>query len=106
MSDECIVQYLGFLVNESVREYTFSVRDSARELLHYKLTITNEAFVAHRARYQDAPAICRLRLNRELDSHSNHPPTDHFSVTDQELADFQDTHKPGTDRKSRKLSQV
>ena len=72
MSDSPIIQYVGFKVTPLVREYTFSVREAtgAREFI---LNIANEAFVSRRARYQDAPAICALRLSAELAANSNHP---------------------------------
>ena len=54
----------------------------------YTLTIPNEAFQAHRARYQDAPQICSLRLRRELATNANQPPTNEFCITDAELADY------------------
>lgn len=60
----------------------------------YALTIANEAFEAHRARYQDGPDICSLRLHRELAANANHPPTTHFCVTDAELADYGDARRP------------
>ena len=94
MSDAVLVQYIGFQVKGSVREYTFAVRDAATEPLRYTLTIANEAFVSHRVRYQDAPQICSLRLHHELDAHSNHPPTMQFCVTDAELLTYQDARKP------------
>lgn len=98
MNDQIIVQYVGFQVTPLVREYTFAVRESSTEPLHYILSISNEAFVAHRVRYQDAPDICSLRLRRELDTHANHPPTMSFCVTDTELALYQDARKPKANR--------
>jgi len=98
MSDQIIVQYVGFQSKPLVREYTFAVRESATEPLQYILSIANEAFVAHRVRYQDAPEICSLRLHRELDTHANHPPTMSFCVTDAELAVYQDARKPKANR--------
>lgn len=89
-----LVQYVGFQVDDMVREYTFAVRDVATDPLNYTLTIRNESFVAHRVRYQDAAEICAIRLHHELDTHSNHPPTTHFCVTDAELASYQDARKP------------
>jgi hypothetical protein len=98
MSDQITVQYVGFQVKPLVREYTFAVRETATEPLRYTVTIANEAFVSHRARYQDAPAICSLRLHHELDTHANHPPTTSFCVTDAELAIYQDARKPKANR--------
>jgi hypothetical protein len=98
LSSEIIVQYVGFQAKSSLREYTFAVRETATEPLHYTLTIANEAFVSHRVRYQDAPEICSLRLHRELDTHANHPLTSSFCVTDTELATYQDARKPKANR--------
>jgi hypothetical protein len=93
MSDNPIVQYVGFKVTSLVREYTFSVREAtgAREFI---LNIANEAFVSHRARYQDAPAICALRLNAELAAHANHPHESHFAITVSELDSYRQSHGP------------
>jgi len=93
MTDRVIVQYLGFRATALAREYTFAVREGASDTFQYTLAIANEAFVSHRARYQDAPEICCLRLHHELDAHANHPPTTHFCVTDAELANYQDARQ-------------
>jgi len=93
MTGQVIVQYVGFRTTALVREYTFAVREGSSDTLHYTLEIANEAFVSHRARYQDAPEICSLRLHHELDAHANHPPTTHFCVTDVELANYQDVRQ-------------
>lgn len=98
MAESILVQYIGFQVKEQVREYTFSVRENAIEPLHYTLTIANEAFVSRRARYQDAPDICSLKLHRELDAHANHPPTTSFSISDTELATYQEARTPKSNR--------
>lgn len=65
-----------------------------RELI---LSIANEAFVSHQARYQDAPDICSLKLQHELAICGNHPPKAHFDISEEELANYRDTHaqKPG-----------
>jgi hypothetical protein len=102
MIDVIVVQYVGFQVKALVREYTFAVREAPADALHYTLSIENEAFVSHRARYQDAPEICSMKLHRELDSHANHPPTTSFSVSDAELATYQDDRKPKPKRSFQK----
>jgi hypothetical protein len=63
-----------------MHEYTFSVREAGEER-EFRLNITNEAFVSHRARYQDAPGICSARLHAELSAFSNHPPETKFDIT-------------------------
>jgi len=91
---DLVIQYVGFEVKDLVREYTFAVRQAPSEPLEYTLSIANEAFVSHRARYQDAPDICSVRLRHELATCANQPLTTHFSVTDAELAYYHDTRKP------------
>ena len=98
MTELIVVQYVGFQVKALVREYTFAVREAPADALHYTLSIENEAFVSHRARYQDAPEICSLKLHRELDTHANHPPATSFCVTDAELATYRDGRKPKANR--------
>lgn len=95
MSSSPIVQYLGFQSKPLVREYTFTVRGAGDER-EFILNIENEAFVSHRARYQDAPAICALRLNAELAAHSNHPADSQFAITNSELDNYRESHMPKT----------
>jgi hypothetical protein len=93
MSASAIVQYRGFEVKPLVREYTFNVRESGSER-EFTLSIENQAFVAHEVSYQDAPAICSLRLNAELLAHANHPPESEFAITSAELETFRVARAP------------
>jgi hypothetical protein len=94
VKDQTIVQYVGFKVNSSLREYFFAVHEKGTEPLQYSLTIADEAFLSHRVRYQDAPNICSLRLHRELEAHADHRFESTYSVTETELAIYHDTRKP------------
>lgn len=107
MSDPMIVKYVGFEAKAQVREYTFVVRGETSDPLEYTMSIANEAFESHRARYQDAPDICSLRLRRELalvppdgveGVVSIVPPITHFCVTDAELAEYHEARKPKASR--------
>ena len=92
MSDKVHVQYIGFESRGSVREYTFRVMEASSEPRQFTLTIANEAFVSHRARYQDAPDICFLKLQRELASDARRSLETHFSITDAELENYRTAH--------------
>jgi len=94
MSDNLIVQFLGYQVSPLVREYRFAVRESKSEAREFTLTIANAAFDCRRARFQDAPDICSLRLRRELAADGNHPTNTHFQITDEELDDYRGRHSP------------
>src|SRR6266849_7579367 len=93
MRDGVIVQYRGFEVKLHVREYTFNVREAGSER-EFTLSIENEAFVTHRARYQDAPLICSERLNAELLAHANHPPESQFIISSAELDTYRVARTP------------
>src|SRR5271155_3838218 len=94
MSDSVIVQFVGFQSKSLVREYTFTVRHPATEPEEFTVTIPNEAFDSRRVRYQDAPDICSHKLHRELAAFENHPPKNHFRLSDAELDDYRTTHTP------------
>lgn len=93
MSNGVIVQYRGFKAMGLEREYSFNVREAGEER-EFRLNIANEDFVSHRARYQDAPAICALRLNAELAAHSNHPLETEYEITVAELDHYRASRLP------------
>jgi hypothetical protein len=93
MNGGVIVQYVGFQSKALAREYTFNVR-GAGEDREFTLNIANEAFVSHRARYQDAPGICAERLQAELAAHANHPPETEYVITWAELDDYRKSRSP------------
>jgi hypothetical protein len=92
VSDNLIVQFVGFQSNAKSREYTFTVKEREEEPREYVITITNEAFNSHRVRYQDAPDVCSHKLRRELAGAENHPVESHFLLTNQELDEYRVAH--------------
>jgi hypothetical protein len=94
MSNTLIVQFVGYEVRPTAREYTFTVREDKAEPREFTLSIASTAFDARRARFQDAPDICSLRLRRELAADANHPANTHFQITDEEIDDYRGRHSP------------
>jgi hypothetical protein len=94
MSDSRIVQFVGYEVRELAREYTFTVREDSSEPRQFTLSIENAAFDGRRARFQDAPDICSLRLRKELSANPNPSGGTHFQITDEELDDYRGRHSP------------
>jgi len=82
-----IVQYLGFQAKLLAREYSFQVRELGAER-EFTLSIANEAFLSHRARYQDGPDICAQRLQAELAASANHPSQTDYVITSAELDSY------------------
>ena len=93
MSGSILVQYVGFRTNTLSREYTFTVRGHGEDR-QFTLNIANEAFIAHRASYQDAPAICAERLQAELAAHENHPVETQYVITSAELETYRAARSP------------
>lgn len=93
MTNNILVQYMGFEAKATVREYTFSVKD-AGEPREYTLIIDNDAFASHRVRYQDAPSICSHRLRTELAAFANSPNETRYLITGAELDSYRESHSP------------
>jgi hypothetical protein len=87
MNDGLIVQYLGFQAKLLVRQYSFQVREAGAER-EFTLSIANDAFLSHLARYQDGPDICAQRLQVELAANANHPSQTEYMITSAELDSY------------------
>jgi hypothetical protein len=93
------VEYVGFTTKGTAREYTLRVKHAAGEFHDFTLIIPNEAFLAHRVRYQDAPDICFLKLQRELAAIEGTMPASCLKVSDAELAEYRTAHAPNPPRR-------
>jgi len=98
VSDNLFVQYVGFKVKTFDREYTFNVHVSEGAIRAFKLSISNEAFNAHRARFQDAPSICSTKLHRELAGHANNPSESSYRISDTDLEEYRSAHPQKSSR--------
>jgi hypothetical protein len=87
------VQYVGFTTENGARQYRLRVHegDIVREFV---LAISLDAFIARRARYQDAPEICFLKLQRALTEGEGTLPDAHLSISDLELEEYRTAHTP------------
>jgi hypothetical protein len=90
------VEYLGFVTNGRAREYTLRVRpaEPSGAFREFTLAIPTEAFLSRRVRYQDAPGICYLKLQRELAARAGEMPPGHLRVSDAELEEYRVAHAP------------
>jgi hypothetical protein len=93
------VEYVSFKATEAVREYRLRVRQGA-DVQDITVAIPNEAFLSGRVRYQDAPDICFLKIQRELASGEEGAlPGQALEMTDQELEEYRVAHTPKTTRR-------
>ena len=88
------MQYVGFVSTPQAREYTFRIKEGAEEPREFRISISNEAFVSRRARYQDAAEICAQRLQRELAGAANRPAESDYTITDAEIDAYRTAHTP------------
>ena len=85
------VEYVGFRSSAQRREYLLRSHIGP-ESRDYTIGIAHSAFAARRARFQDGPEICYLRLLRELEAAENTPGEHDFTITDAELIDYLTRH--------------
>ncbi|MGH9321652.1 MAG: hypothetical protein ACRD21_16415 [Vicinamibacteria bacterium] len=93
MGDGYRSEYVGFTVNDAAREYALRVTTPGTEARNFVVAISNKAFLAHRVRYQDAPDICFLKLQRALAGRADLPAA-RLTVTDTELEEYRESHAP------------
>ena len=94
-----MVQYLGFQLRPRGRDYTYRVVDPKSQTREFTLTISNQAFVDQHVPYQDAPAICYQKLQRELAVENTEQPLPrHFTISDRELDEYREKYRPAKRR--------
>lgn len=98
MRNETLIQFLGFRTRPHLREYTFQVRGIGETPLEFHLTIPHEAFLTHRARYQDAPDICTHWIQRELTATGGAAPRTRCAISDADLEAYRLAHTPKAKR--------
>ena len=88
------VEYLGFSTEGASRQYTLRVKDVSGEFRDFTLAIPIEAFLTGRVRFQDAPEICFLKLQRALAASPEQMPSAKLPVTNAELEEYRNAHAP------------
>jgi hypothetical protein len=96
------LEYVDFKVNKSTREYRLRAKLPDGEYQDFTLAILNEAFIDRRVRYQDAPDICFLKLQREMDASGDSLPALHHELTNDELEEYRLSHTPKPKEKRRR----
>jgi hypothetical protein len=88
------VEYVGFSVGERERSYTLRVWGASGDPHEFSVSIANQAFLEHSLRYQDAPEICFLKLQRELVACGEGWPALRLAVTRAEIEEYRTSHAP------------
>ena len=92
---------MGFESTSKGRSYRLRVDGNGEPRL-VTVTIPNEAFASHKARFQDAPELCVARVQREIDSNGDLRDGLELLFSLAELDEYREslTHR-SSDRKSR-----
>ena len=85
-------EYVGFTVNQTARVYRLRVSQPDGETRDFTLSIAIRAFLSNRVRYQDAPEICFLKLERELLASGDKKMSSSMQITNDELDDYRTSH--------------
>ena len=93
------VEYVNFKATTAVREYHLRVRQG-EDTHEFTVAIPNEAFLAGRVRYQDAPDACFLKLQKELAAGEDGAlPPRALKMTDEDLEEYRVSHAPKEPRR-------
>ena len=89
------IQYLGFEPKACGRDYAYMVIDAKAERREFVFSISAQAFMGGRVRYQEAASVCYQKLQRALEEETvDRPVPRHATVSDEELDEYRETHTP------------
>ena len=86
------VSYVGFKNLETVREYTLRVTQVDGTSNDFLFAVSNDAFLTHHVRYQDAAEICFLKLQRAVTASEPGLPPARQDVTEQDFEAYRLAH--------------
>jgi hypothetical protein len=97
------IRYMGFECTNEGRAYRLRV-EGADDPRLVTVTIPTAAFASRQARFQDAPELCYLRLQRELATNADLPDGLELVITVDEMDAYRDAQlRRSPDRKTRAL---
>ena len=91
------IQYLGFETKPRGRDYLYRVIDAKADSpkREFTFTISNQAFAEKRVPYQDAADLCYQKLQKALGSETSEEPlSGHSTLSNQELDEYREKHRP------------
>ena len=87
------VSYVGFKNLATSREYTFRVTQVDGTSNDFLFAVSNDAFLTHHVRYQDAAEICFLKLQRAVVASDPALPAARQALTEQDFEDYRLAHQ-------------
>jgi len=90
-----LIQYLGFDSSSHSRIYAFNVIDPPRATREFTVEVQAEEFGVSRLKFQDGPAVCAERLERELRFATiDLPAKASLHVGEQDIREYRTQHYP------------
>jgi hypothetical protein len=86
------VSYVGFKNLATSREYAFRVTQVDGSSNDFLFAVSNDAFLTHHVRYQDAAEICFLKLQRAVIASGPGLPAARQDVTEQDFEAYRLAH--------------
>ena len=86
------VSYVGFKNLATSRQYTLRVTQVDGTSSDFLFAVSNDAFLTHHVRYQDAAEICFLKLQRAVLASEPGLPAAHQDVTEQDFEAYRQAH--------------
>jgi hypothetical protein len=86
------VSYVGFKNLATSREYTLRVTQVDGTSNDFLFAVSNDAFLTHHVRYQDAAEICFLKLQRAVLASEPGLPATRQDVTEQDFEAYRLAH--------------
>jgi hypothetical protein len=89
------IQYLGFQSKQRGRDYAYLVTNKQAEQRTFTFSISAEALLEGRVRYQDAASVCYQKLQRALELETVEQPLPRYAkISIQELDEYRELHSP------------
>ena len=87
------VSYVGFKNLATSREYTLRVTQVNGTSNDFLFAVSNDAFLTHHVRYQDAAEICFLKLQRAVIASDPALPAARQDLTEQDFEEYRLAHQ-------------
>jgi hypothetical protein len=89
------IQYLGFQSKQRGRDYAYLVTNKQSEQRTFTFSISAEALLEGRVRYQDAASVCYQKLQKALELETVEQPLPRYAkISIQELDEYRELHSP------------
>lgn len=89
------IQYVGFNVGATARNYNFLVKDAPGEAREFTVVVQFESFRSTALKFQDGPDLCFTRLKRALEKETEAERAGpSLSIEREDIQEYLERHHP------------